>query len=72
MFDRGASPSVSILDCMRMLRAAWASVPETLIRNCFAACHIQTTNAAEHMEAAVLEDMDSELQGLWNEGKTTG
>ena len=72
MFDCGTSSSVSVLDCTAILRAAWASVPAKLIRNCFEMCNIQITNAAEHMEATVLEDTDSELRNLWQEGKAAG
>jgi len=55
-----------------MLRAAWASVPAQLIRNCFEACNIRTVNATEHAENTVLEDTNSEARDLWQKGKAAG
>ena len=72
MFSRGVSSSVSVLDCMTMLRAAWEAVPAQLIRNCFEACSIRTMNATEHAEDTVLEDTNSEARDLWQKGRAAG
>jgi hypothetical protein len=72
MFNNGASLSVSLLDCMAILRAAWTSVPAQLIRNCFETCNIQTTSAIEHAKGASLEHTDGEIEDLWKKGKTAG
>lgn len=72
MFNRGASFSVSLLECMTMLRAAWQAVPAQLIRNCFEACNIRTIYATEHTEGTVLEDANSEVRELWQKGKAAG
>ena len=70
MFDRGASSTISLLDCMIMLRTAWKAVLEEKIRKCFEACNFRTMYATEHAENAALNDTSSDMQGLWQKGNS--
>lgn len=69
MFNCGVSSSISLLDCMVMLRAAWKAVPTELICKCFEACNLRTMYATEN---TALKDTSSDMQDLWQQGKTAG